>query len=61
VRFCPTGGVGAGNAAAYLALPNVIAVGGSWVAPAAAIRAGRFDDITALARAASGLRSTPPL
>lgn len=57
VRFCPTGGVGAGNAAAYLALPNVIAVGGSWVAPAAAIKAGRFDDITALARSASGLRS----
>lgn len=57
VRFCPTGGISAGNAAAYLALPNVIAVGGSWVAPAATIRAGRFDDITALARAASGPRS----
>jgi 2-dehydro-3-deoxyphosphogluconate aldolase/(4S)-4-hydroxy-2-oxoglutarate aldolase len=53
VRFCPTGGVGAGNAAAYLALPNVIAVGGSWVAPAAAIRSGRYDEITALARAAA--------
>jgi 2-dehydro-3-deoxyphosphogluconate aldolase / (4S)-4-hydroxy-2-oxoglutarate aldolase len=33
VRFCPTGGVDANNAEAYLALPNVFAVGGSWVMP----------------------------
>jgi 2-dehydro-3-deoxyphosphogluconate aldolase / (4S)-4-hydroxy-2-oxoglutarate aldolase len=33
VSFCPTGGVDQSNAAAYLALPNVFAVGGSWVVP----------------------------
>ena len=41
------------NAAAYLALPNVIAVGGSWVAPKEAIAAGDFARITALAREAA--------
>ena len=33
VRFCPTGGIDQSNAASYLALPNVFAVGGSWVVP----------------------------
>ncbi len=56
LKFCPTGGIDAGNAASYLALPNVIAVGGSWVAPADAIAAGDFGRVTALARAASQLR-----
>ncbi len=55
VRFCPTGGVNAENAATYLALRNVVAVGGSWVAPPEAIAAGDFARITALARAAAGL------
>ena len=55
VRFCPTGGVGAGNAASYLALSNVMCVGGSWVAPAEAIRRADFDTIRALARAAAAL------
>jgi 2-dehydro-3-deoxyphosphogluconate aldolase/(4S)-4-hydroxy-2-oxoglutarate aldolase len=54
-RFCPTGGVDAGNAADYLALPNVACVGGSWVAPADAVRAGDWDRITALAREAAAL------
>jgi len=54
VRFCPTGGVGAGNAAAYLALPNVACVGGSWVAPDEAVAAGDWGRIEALAREASG-------
>ncbi|WP_374577333.1 bifunctional 4-hydroxy-2-oxoglutarate aldolase/2-dehydro-3-deoxy-phosphogluconate aldolase [Phenylobacterium sp.] len=53
--FCPTGGVDAKNAGDYLALPNVICVGGSWVAPADAVRAGDWARITDLARAASGL------
>lgn len=53
--FCPTGGVDAKNASDYLALPNVICVGGSWVAPADAVRAGDWGRITDLARAASGL------
>ncbi|MFN3521591.1 MAG: bifunctional 4-hydroxy-2-oxoglutarate aldolase/2-dehydro-3-deoxy-phosphogluconate aldolase [Phenylobacterium sp.] len=55
-RFCPTGGVDAANAADYLAQPNVICVGGSWVAPADAVRAGDWDRITALAREAAALR-----
>ncbi|THD61867.1 bifunctional 4-hydroxy-2-oxoglutarate aldolase/2-dehydro-3-deoxy-phosphogluconate aldolase [Phenylobacterium sp.] len=54
-RFCPTGGVNAANAADYLALPNVVCVGGSWVAPAEAIRAGDWGRITALAREAAAL------
>ena len=56
LRFCPTGGIDADNAPAYLAQPNVAAVGGSWVAPKDAIRAGDFDRITGLARAAAALR-----
>ena len=55
-RFCPTGGVSAGNAAHYLALPNVVCVGGSWVAPADAVRAGDWGRITTLAREAAALR-----
>jgi 2-dehydro-3-deoxyphosphogluconate aldolase/(4S)-4-hydroxy-2-oxoglutarate aldolase len=54
--FCPTGGVSVGNAPAYLALPNVLCVGGSWVADPKLVRAGRWDEIEALARAASQLR-----
>ena len=56
IRFCPTGGVNGDNAAAYLALGNVLAVGGSWVAPARAIAAGDFAGITARARLAAALR-----
>ena len=56
MRFCPTGGIDAKNAAAYLATPNVIAVGGSWVAPKEAIAAGDFARVTALARDAAALR-----
>jgi 2-dehydro-3-deoxyphosphogluconate aldolase/(4S)-4-hydroxy-2-oxoglutarate aldolase len=53
VRFCPTGGVGVTNAAAYLALANVICVGGSWVAPADALASGNWTRVTALAREAA--------
>jgi len=56
IRFCPTGGVNGDNAASYLALRNVLAVGGSWVAPPAAIAAGDFAGITARARIAAALR-----
>jgi 2-dehydro-3-deoxyphosphogluconate aldolase/(4S)-4-hydroxy-2-oxoglutarate aldolase len=55
VRFCPTGGVDAGNAGAYLALENVACVGGSWVAPDALVRAGNWDEITRLAQQAAAL------
>jgi 2-dehydro-3-deoxyphosphogluconate aldolase/(4S)-4-hydroxy-2-oxoglutarate aldolase len=55
VAFCPTGGIDAARAPAYLALPNVLAVGGSWIAPADAVAAGDWPSITALARAAANL------
>lgn len=48
VRFCPTGGVGEANAATWLAEPNVLAVGGSWLCPTAEVRAGNWDGITAI-------------
>jgi 2-dehydro-3-deoxyphosphogluconate aldolase/(4S)-4-hydroxy-2-oxoglutarate aldolase len=57
IGFCPTGGIDAGNARAYLALPNVICVGGSWVVPREAIAARDFRRIEALAREAAALRS----
>ena len=55
-RFCPTGGVDAASAGAYLALSNVLCVGGSWIAPRAAIEAGDYGRIEQLARAATALR-----
>ncbi|MCB1370209.1 MAG: bifunctional 4-hydroxy-2-oxoglutarate aldolase/2-dehydro-3-deoxy-phosphogluconate aldolase [Rhodobacteraceae bacterium] len=55
MAFCPTGGVSLANAPAYLALPNVLCVGGSWVADPKLARAGRWDEIEALARTASQL------
>ncbi|HEY8573817.1 bifunctional 4-hydroxy-2-oxoglutarate aldolase/2-dehydro-3-deoxy-phosphogluconate aldolase [Phenylobacterium sp.] len=59
-RFCPTGGVSAKNAADYLALPNVLCVGGSWVAPRDAVQAGDWGRITALAREACALAQRAP-
>lgn len=56
LRFCPTGGIAAGNARDYLSLPNVLCVGGSWVAPDALVKAGKWAEIEALAREASGLK-----
>lgn len=55
VRFCPTGGITLANARDYLALPNVACVGGSWIAPADAIRSGDWGRIEALAREAAAL------
>ena len=54
-RFCPTGGIGPANVASYLSLPNVLCVGGSWPVPAAAVAAGDWAKVTALAREASAL------
>ncbi|MEG0002582.1 bifunctional 4-hydroxy-2-oxoglutarate aldolase/2-dehydro-3-deoxy-phosphogluconate aldolase [Comamonas sp.] len=56
VVFCPTGGIHAGNAHEFLALPNVACVGGSWLVPADALARGDWDAITSLARAACELR-----
>lgn len=54
--FCPTGGITITNASAYLALPNVACIGGSWMLPAHLVREKRWDDIRLLARAAADLR-----
>jgi 2-dehydro-3-deoxyphosphogluconate aldolase / (4S)-4-hydroxy-2-oxoglutarate aldolase len=48
VKMCPTGGIGEANAATWLAEPNVVAVGGSWLCPAADVRSGNWAGITAM-------------
>ena len=50
INFCPTGGVSPANYKDYLALPNVLCVGGSWIVPKDLIEAGKWDEITALAK-----------
>jgi 2-dehydro-3-deoxyphosphogluconate aldolase/(4S)-4-hydroxy-2-oxoglutarate aldolase len=55
VRFCPTGGVDPESAPRYLALPSVLCVGGSWLAPRDAVAAGDVARIERLAREASAL------
>ena len=56
VNFCPTGGVTVENAPAFLALPNVICVGGSWLTPADALAHNSWSRITALAYQARQLQ-----
>lgn len=56
VRFCPTGGISTGNAAEFLALPNVACVGGSWLTPADVVAAGDWQRITRLAAEAAALK-----
>ncbi|TDC92265.1 bifunctional 4-hydroxy-2-oxoglutarate aldolase/2-dehydro-3-deoxy-phosphogluconate aldolase [Nonomuraea deserti] len=56
VRFCPTGGIRADTAAAYLALPNVGCVGGSWLTPADALAAGDWGRVEKLASEAAALK-----
>jgi len=56
--FCPTGGISRDNAATFLALRNVLCVGGSWVAPAELVQAGRWSEIRSLAADAATLRLT---
>jgi 2-dehydro-3-deoxyphosphogluconate aldolase/(4S)-4-hydroxy-2-oxoglutarate aldolase len=56
VKFCPTGGVTPQNAGAFLALSNVVCVGGSWLAPADALAQGDWARVTQLARAAQALK-----
>lgn len=55
LSFCPTGGVTPDNAGDYLALPNVVCAGGSWIAPSNLVKAGKWDEIEARARAAAAL------
>jgi 2-dehydro-3-deoxyphosphogluconate aldolase/(4S)-4-hydroxy-2-oxoglutarate aldolase len=55
VRFVPTGGISAANAASYLTLPSVAAVGGSWMVAPQLVRSGDFEAVTRLAREAVAL------
>jgi len=55
VRFCPTGGITRENAPGFLALPNVLCVGGSWVAPRDRMAAGDWEGIRQLAQDAASL------
>lgn len=58
LSLCPTGGISAANAAEFLAQPNVLCVGGSWMVPAAWLAEGAYDRITAASRdAAEVIRS----
>jgi 2-dehydro-3-deoxyphosphogluconate aldolase/(4S)-4-hydroxy-2-oxoglutarate aldolase len=59
-RFCPTGGISPGSAPAYLSLPNVPCVGGTWMLPPDALAARDWSRVEALAREASGLRGAVP-
>jgi 2-dehydro-3-deoxyphosphogluconate aldolase/(4S)-4-hydroxy-2-oxoglutarate aldolase len=56
VAFCPTGGITLETAPQFLALPNVLVCGGSWIVPEAAVKEGAWSRITALANQASRLR-----
>ena len=56
VLFCPTGGITHASAPDYLTLPNVVSVGGSWMAPQPMIDAGDWQGIEALARDAAALK-----
>ncbi|MGV9247074.1 bifunctional 4-hydroxy-2-oxoglutarate aldolase/2-dehydro-3-deoxy-phosphogluconate aldolase [Streptomyces sp. NPDC003710] len=56
-RFCPTGGIGPVNAPEYLALPNVVCVGGTWMVPQDAVEARDWARIEGLAREAAALRA----
>ena len=58
VMFCPTGGIDADSAAAFLALPNVACIGGSWLSPASLIASKSWREIQKRAEAAARLKST---
>jgi 2-dehydro-3-deoxyphosphogluconate aldolase/(4S)-4-hydroxy-2-oxoglutarate aldolase len=59
IRFCPTGGIDARRAPDYLKLANVVAVGGSWMAPREAIEAKDWAAITRLAAAGATAARAP--
>lgn len=60
VSFCPTGGISPKNFASYLSLPNVVAVGGSWMVPSDLDEADAFARATVLAREARTLADSKP-
>ena len=57
VMFCPTGGISLETAPQFLALPNVVVCGGSWLTPADAVAAKDWARITKLAKEAGSLRA----
>ncbi|MGD0720549.1 MAG: bifunctional 4-hydroxy-2-oxoglutarate aldolase/2-dehydro-3-deoxy-phosphogluconate aldolase [Roseiarcus sp.] len=57
LRFCPTGGIDLARAPSYLALPNVLCVGGSWMLSKTALAAGDYAAVETLAREAAALRA----
>ncbi len=57
IRFCPTGGITLESAPEYLALPNVLCVGGSWLTPKEAVQNKDWDSITRLAKEAAALKA----
>lgn len=59
VQFCPTGGISLASAPAYLALPNVACVGGSWLTPRSAIETQDWQEVTRLAQGAASLSENP--
>jgi len=52
IKFCPTGGINAQNVDDYLALDNVLCVGGSWVAPTALIKKRDYEQIARISKEA---------
>jgi 2-dehydro-3-deoxyphosphogluconate aldolase/(4S)-4-hydroxy-2-oxoglutarate aldolase len=56
IRFCPTGGISAATARDWLALPNVVCIGGSWMTVEKLVRAGEWTAVETLAREAAALR-----
>ena len=56
LRFMPTGGINLSNVGDYLAIPEVVAVGGTWIVPKQAVADGDWAEITRLAKEASSLR-----
>ena len=57
-KFMPTGGISAGNLAEYIAQPSVIACGGSWLTPKAAIESGNYAEVTRLAAEAVNIANS---
>ncbi|HVZ98933.1 MAG TPA: bifunctional 4-hydroxy-2-oxoglutarate aldolase/2-dehydro-3-deoxy-phosphogluconate aldolase [Caulobacterales bacterium] len=57
-KFCPTGGIGPDKVASYLALANVMCVGGSWITPADKMKAGDWAAVEALAKQAAAFKKT---
>lgn len=59
VKFCPTGGIDQGSASSYLSLPNVVAVGGSWLTPKDALKDQDWRRISGIAQESLGSILTP--